>query len=139
MTDTEPTDTKAMKPSSRWVWIVLLVVAVVTFGILATVWIVANPAKDTLWYEVAKTSLQVLGVVVIGGIVTFATTRFQQDRQSADQRLEADRQRAERAREADRQRADLRLEEERQRAERELEKQREAFDRRAALLDRTSR
>jgi len=117
MTDTEPTATKPMKPSSRQVWIVILIVAAVAFGVLAAVWIVVNPIKDTLWYEVAKTSLQVLGVAVIGGIVTFATARFQQDRQSAEQAREADRQRA----------------------ERELEKQREAFDRRAALLDRTSR
>jgi hypothetical protein len=128
MTDTEPTAAKPMKPSSRQVWIVILIVAAVAFGVLAAVWIVVNPIKDTLWYEVAKTSLQVLGVAVIGGIVTFATARFQQDRQSA-----------ERAREADRQRADKALEAVRQRAERELEKQREAFDRRAALLDPTSR
>jgi uncharacterized integral membrane protein len=114
MTDTEPTDIKPIKPSSWGVWIALLVAVVIASGVLALVWIVVNPTKDTLSYEAAKTSLQVLGVVVIGGIVTFATTRFQQNRQRADQWLEA----------------------ERQRAERKLEKQREAFDRRAALLAR---
>jgi hypothetical protein len=117
MTDAEPTDTEPMKPSSRQVWIVILIVASVAFGVLAAVWIVVNPVKDTLWYEVAKTSLQVLGVAVIGGIVTFATARFQQDRQSAERKRE----------------------EKRQKAEQDLEKLREEFDRRAALLDRTSR
>jgi hypothetical protein len=103
MTDTEMTTNTTMmmldaetarEPSSRNLWVVLVGVAVSTFGILAAVWLVVNPAKDTLWYEVAKASLQVLGVAVIGGIVTFATTKFQQDRQNADQKFQAERQRA---------------------------------------------
>jgi membrane protein implicated in regulation of membrane protease activity len=75
-------------PSPRLVWIVLSSVAVGTLGILAGVWVLANPLKDTLWYEVAKTCLQVISVAVIGGIVTIATYKLQHDRQRADQELE---------------------------------------------------
>jgi hypothetical protein len=104
-------------PSSRLVWIVLSLVAVGTLGVLAGVWVLANPLKDTLWYEVAKTCLQGISVAVIGGIVTIATYMLQHDRQRADQDLQT----------------------RREEADRELERQREEFDRRAALLNRASR
>ena len=80
------------KLSPYLVWIVLSGVAVGTLGVLIGVWISVNPSHNTLWYEVAKTSLQVLAVAVIGGIVTAAAANLQHDRQSADQKLERQRE-----------------------------------------------
>src|SRR5262245_40355585 len=104
------TDAETAKSSSRLLLIVLSIVAVVALGFVVAVWIVVKPIKDTLWFEVAKASLQVFVVAVIGGIVGLVTFKYQQDRQNADKE-----------------------------ADRALERQREEFDRRATLLDRTSR
>ncbi len=48
----------------------MLAVALAAVATLVTILTVGNPARDTLWYEAAKTCLQVLGVVLVGGIVT---------------------------------------------------------------------
>ncbi len=95
----------------------MLAVALAAVATLVTILTVGNPARDTLWYEAAKTCLQVLGVVLVGGIVTIATSDLQHARAEAAQHLE-------------RMRED---------AQAEIESERKEFDRRAALLERTSR
>lgn len=99
----------------RW-WLVLALISISALGVLVCVWWLANPSKDTLWYEVAKTSLQVLGVAVIGGLVTVATSTLQHNRQ-----LQLDKDRKKDLADAE-----------------SLERQREQFKIRATLLDRTA-
>jgi hypothetical protein len=132
-------DTPPKEPSSRWAWITLGGVLAIALGLFIGVWVAGNPSKDTLWYEVAKTSLQVIAVTVIGGIVTIATSKLQHNRQLAAQELEAARQKADKELEAERHKAAQELEDVRQKADKELERQREEFDMRTALLSRTSR
>ena len=55
-------------------------VGVVVVFILAVVWRQA-PEKETLPYELAKMCLQVIGLVVLGGIVAFATSSVDHSRQ----------------------------------------------------------
>jgi hypothetical protein len=101
----------------RRVWIILGSVCAVAITVLILVWLLKHPMKDTLWYEVAKTALQVLGVAVVGGIITVATSTYQHERQAADKDLET------------RRRADAD----------EAENVRQEFNLRTALLDRSSK
>lgn len=105
------------KPAATAVWIILVSVAVVALMVLATVWLLARPSKDTLWYEVAKTCLQIVGVVVIGGIVSIAASAWQEGQKRVAEGVQSQRQ-ADAAR---------------------LERKREQFDLRTSLLQRSSR
>lgn len=104
-------------PRTRQLWVVFGSVTAAALLVLLAVWRLVDPVKDSLGFEVAKVSLQVLGVVVVGGIVTSATANWQYVRQVQERELEA-----------------LRVA-----GEKRLELQREEFTLRAALLDRTSR
>ncbi|TCN32795.1 hypothetical protein EV644_12411 [Kribbella orskensis] len=65
---------------------VLLLVAAVAAAVLS--WAASSrPAGNTLRYEAAKTALQILAVVVIGGFATLATFTYQSTRTQEMQRL----------------------------------------------------
>jgi hypothetical protein len=135
-------DTPGKSPNEnayRNVWIVLGSVAAVALGVLLFVWVLGHPKKDTLWFEVAKTALQVLGVAVIGGIITVATSTYQHERQAAEKAAEERREAAEKAVEAHREEEEKALETKRKEAAEELERRRQQFNLRAALLDRSSK
>lgn len=100
-----------------WVWVILLAIAVLAIGVLAAVWLIAQPKRDELTYELAKTCMQVIGITVIGGVLTAATSSVQQARQEDAAALERQRQEDAQA----------------------LERQREDFKVRTSLLDRSSR
>jgi hypothetical protein len=87
--------------------------ALITFLL---VWLLGHPHKDTLGYEVAKVALQVIGVAVIGGVITVATSTYQHEREAADRAIEQRRER-----EAE-----------------DLETRRQEFNLRADLLARSS-
>lgn len=99
-----------------WVWFTLLAIAVLAISILVALWL-AQPKPNELTYELAKTCMQVLGLTVIGGVLTAATSSVQQARQEDAQALERRRQ------------EDAKV----------LERQREDFKVRTSLLDRSSR
>lgn len=96
---------------------VLALVAAVLVAIILTFWLAVRPEQDTLPYEAVKTSMQVLGVVVIGGLVSVVTSIWQQERERAAEHVENQRK---------------------ENAE-EMERRREEFNLRTTLLDRTSR
>ncbi|MGX1561274.1 hypothetical protein [Streptomyces sp. NPDC055506] len=54
-------------------------IAIVAIAVLAWAWS-ASPQSNTLRYEVAKTSLQVLAVAILGSLATLATLSFTQSR-----------------------------------------------------------
>lgn len=74
------------------VWITLLAIALVAVGILILLWLTTTPKPNELTYEVAKTCLQVIGLTVIGGILTAATASAQQTRQDDAEALERQRE-----------------------------------------------
>jgi hypothetical protein len=65
--------------------IALCLVGTIATGLLLALWS-QHPSKDTLEYEAAKTCLQVIGLVVLGGVVALATSRVETARQ--DEALE---------------------------------------------------
>jgi hypothetical protein len=75
-----------------WVWVTLLAVSLVAVGILVSLWLIAAPRPNELTYEMAKTCLQVIGLTVIGGILTAATASAQQARQDDAEVLERQRE-----------------------------------------------
>jgi hypothetical protein len=129
--DGEPESTPN-KPRLWRVLATLAVVAVAALAVLVVLWIPSGATKDTLEYELAKICMQVLGVAVIGGAVTFATSTFQQDREAhrrwladvAERRREkADESDREKRRAAERQTAQVRAD-----ADAAIERQRERFE-----------
>lgn len=111
-----------------WVWFTLLVVAVLAVGVLMALWLIAQPKPNELTYELAKTCMQIIGITVIGGVLTAATSSVQQARQEDAAALERQRQEDAQA-----------LERQRQEDAKALERQREDFKVRTSLLDRSSR
>ncbi len=86
--------------------IVLASIAVASVIVLIIVWRL-HPSYDTLGFELAKTSMQALGVIVVGSMAGIATFTYQQrriraaeirDEQHEDWRREVDRIRDERHR-----------------------------------------
>lgn len=71
---------------------IIIGIAVVAIAVLAWAWS-TSPAKDTLRYEAAKTSMQVLAVAFLGSSATLATLTFTQSRAREadlhDRKLEA--------------------------------------------------
>src|SRR3712207_2373051 len=86
---------KRLAPSARratWrvVGILLLVAILAGFTLLATN-LGAGPQVNTLPYELSRTSLQVLGVVIVGSFLGLATFGYQQKHQRAvDERRRVD-------------------------------------------------
>jgi hypothetical protein len=104
---------------------VLSLVGGTAFAILVIVWSLQQPSKDTLWYEVARTCLQVIGVAVLGGIVALSINSWQEERKQTAESLE--RQRA---------RENEKAQSREEKATRILEEQRREFQLRTSLLDR---
>lgn len=75
-----------------WVWFTLLAIAVLAIGILMAIWLIAQPEPNELSYELAKTCMQVIGLTVIGGVLTAATSSVQQARQKDAEALERQRE-----------------------------------------------
>lgn len=134
---TNPPDGSSTK--LRAVWITLILVAAVSIGALISVWAVVDPALNTLGYELARTLMQVVGITVIGGIITVATSYWQERRKEAAAKLEENQRMAAAEVASQRARAAKELEHERHDAELRLARQREWFELRARLLDRSSR
>ncbi len=58
---------------------VLIAIAFIAVGILAWAWS-TSPENNTLRYEAAKTSMQVIAVAILGSLATLATLSFTQSR-----------------------------------------------------------
>ena len=73
-----------VRKAAAKVYAVLVLIAVAA---IAAVLLVAglNPQANTLQFEVAKTALQVIGVAVIGGVLTLATSTYQGVRKLRDE------------------------------------------------------
>ena len=136
----------------------LTAIAGVSTGLL--IWILlSNPKYNTLKYEAGKTCMQVLGVVLVGFVVSYATFTLQRTRQrreeqadrAANQKREADQKREDLQREADQKREDLQreadrqlevdrrreVEQKRKEWQREVEEARDARQRKDELLHST--
>jgi hypothetical protein len=87
---TDSSDGSSMQTAK--VWVALVLVGVGSIGLLSYMWAVFDPAFNTLGYELARTLMQVIGVTVIGGVITLATSTWQEGRRQAAQALEHDRQ-----------------------------------------------
>jgi hypothetical protein len=57
----------------------LATIASLSIAVLIWAWL-GNPANNTLRYEAAKTAMQAISVVLLGGLAGLATFAFQQDR-----------------------------------------------------------
>lgn len=119
-------DGPSVKPAK--VWVALILVGLGSIGLLSWVWAMLDPAVNTLGYELARILMQVIGVTVIGGVITLATSSWQEGRRQAAAELEDGRRKAAQA-----------IEHERQDLEHRLARQREQFEIRASMLDRSSR
>lgn len=74
----------------------VVVLALVAIGALAVIWWQWEGEEGSGWHEIRNVSIQLLGLVVIGAVVTIATDRFQQaaaDRQSREAEASEARQR----------------------------------------------
>jgi hypothetical protein len=78
--------------STRQVWMVLAVVALVALAVLIGVWAGVDPEKDTLAYELAKSSLQVLGVAVVGAVIAIVTFAYQHNAEAIGKQAERERE-----------------------------------------------
>jgi Skp family chaperone for outer membrane proteins len=107
---------------------ILVVIALASVVLLIMIWR-SGAQHDTLKYEAAKTCMQVLGVVLVGFVVSLATFTLQSNR--ARRELRADQIREELQHEVERKREELQREVERKREElqREVERKREDWQR----------
>jgi hypothetical protein len=100
----------------------LTAIAGASTGLL--IWILqSNPKYNTLKYEAGKTCMQVLGVILVGFVVSYATFTLQRNRQRREE--QADRREVDQQREVDRQR---------EKWQREVEEARDARQRKDELL-----
>jgi hypothetical protein len=76
--------------TARWekfTYSILAAIALATTALL--IWIlVSNPKHDTLKYEAGKTCMQVLGVVLVGFVVSAATFTLQRNRERRERKVE---------------------------------------------------
>jgi hypothetical protein len=136
---TETADAKKSEATFHLVWGVLLATGLTALVALVLVWLFAEPVKDTLWYEVAKTSLQVLAVAAIGGIVTAAAADLQHKRQVAAGRLQYKREAFEADLQHERQQQEADIAHAWRQQEVDLAHARQLFEIRTALLDQALR
>jgi hypothetical protein len=66
------------------VWWTIVAVALVALTVALLLTFMWPPQPKEMRFELGKASYQVLAIAVAGGLITFATTRFQHARQAAD-------------------------------------------------------
>jgi hypothetical protein len=74
------------------VWKTLAAIGAGALIAFLVLWLGVNPAPTDLAYELAKTCLQIVGITVIGGVITAATSSAQQTRQEDAEALERQRE-----------------------------------------------
>lgn len=118
-----PEDEHLITSRQEFVYGILAVIALASAVLLIIIWR-SGAQHDTLKYEVAKTCMQVLGVALVGFVVSLATFTLQSNR--AQRVLRADQIREDGQRKVERKREDW---------QREVEETRDARQREDELLN----